>query len=164
MKVAGFNLRKISIKRKENTTEEMKISQNIDIKDVSKENIPITNEDVLNIKFSFQINYANDFANVEFEGLLIVIPDKEEIKKFMDSWKDKQLPDGARTPLFNFIMNKCNIRALALEDELNLPPHIPMPKLSAQNQQPLQPEPTNDSTEESSSDDSKKDNDSESDK
>jgi len=37
-----------------------------------------------------------------------------------------------RVPLFNFIMNKCNIKALYLEDEMGLPLHIPLPKISTE--------------------------------
>jgi hypothetical protein len=41
----------------------------------------------------------------------------------------KKIPDKMRVPIFNFIMSKCNIKALSLEDDLNLPYHIPMPRL-----------------------------------
>ena len=47
-------------------------------------------------------------------------------------WKDgsdKKIPEGIRIGLFNFIMSKCNVKALQLEDELGLPFHVPMPRL-----------------------------------
>ena len=63
----------------------------------------------------------------------MILPDNDaELKQFLDSWKDKKIPEHLRTSLFNFIMNKCNIKALFLEDELGLPLHIPMPKLTIQ--------------------------------
>lgn len=139
MKLIGFNLFKISIERKEKIEGELKINQNIDIKDVTTDNIPITDKEALKIKFKFSINYSKDVAKLEFDGMLILLPEKDELKKFQQSWKDKQLPDELRVPLFNFIMNKCNIKALYLEDEMALPLHIQMPRISS-DQQPADTE------------------------
>jgi hypothetical protein len=129
MKIIGFNLSKVLIQKKEKFQGRIEINQNIDIKNISKDNIPITDEEVLNIEFAFQINYSNDMAKLEFEGALLSIPDKDELKEILKSWKDKKIPDKVRVPLFNFIMSKCNIKALSLEDDLNLPYHVPMPRL-----------------------------------
>lgn len=130
MKLIGFNLFKISIERKEKIQGELKINQNIDIKDVVADKIPISDKEALKIKFKFSINYSKDIAKLEFDGMLILLPEKDELKKFQQSWKDKQLPDELRVPLFNFIMNKCNIKAIYLEDEMALPLHIQMPRIS----------------------------------
>lgn len=130
MKIIGFNLNKILVEKKENFQGKIEINQNIDIKNISEDSIPITKEDVLKIDFSFIINYSNNVAKLEFEGLLIIIPEKSEIKEILKNWKDKKISDEIRVPLFNFIMSKCNIRALSLEDDMNLPYHIPMPKIN----------------------------------
>jgi hypothetical protein len=130
MKIIGFNLTKISVNRKEKLEGKLEINQNIDIKDVVKDSIPITEEVVLKIDFYFQINYSKDLAKLDFEGNVLIIPEKEELKDILKSWKDKKIPDETRVPLFNFIMSKCNIKALMLEDEMNLPYHIPMPRMN----------------------------------
>ena len=139
MRIIGFNLTKISVKREEQQKDQLKINQNIDIKEVKEEDIPITQDKSLKVFFNLAINYSEDYAKLEFEGSILVLPDKDELKKFMDSWKDKKIPEDTRIPLFNFIMSKCNVKALALEDDMGLPLHIPMPRLSAENQQPPQP-------------------------
>jgi hypothetical protein len=131
MKIIGFNLTKISVNRKEKFEGKLEINQNIDIKNVVKDSIPITEEVVLKIDFYFQINYSSgDFAKLDFEGNVLIIPEKEELKDILKSWKDKKIPDETRVPLFNFIMSKCNIKALLLEDEMSLPYHIPMPRIN----------------------------------
>lgn len=130
MRIIGFNLTKISIERKEQIEKELKISQNIDIKEITKEKIPISNDEALKVSFDFIINYSGDIAKIEFKGNIILLPEKEETKKILKSWKDKKFTDEFRIPLFNFIMSKCNIKALNLEDELSLPPHIQMPRIS----------------------------------
>ncbi|MBT4165842.1 hypothetical protein HOE04_02275 [archaeon] len=132
MKIIGYNLIKISIERKEDLQGELKIDQNIDIQDIQKETVPISAESAIKIKFRFTIDYSNDSAKLAFEGFLVVLPDKEELNKFLDAWKNKQLPEDHKIPLFNFIMSKCNVKALALEDDLALPTHIQMPRISPQ--------------------------------
>ena len=37
--------------------------------------------------------------------------------------------------VLNFVLAKCNIKALALSQDVNLPPQIPLPKLTAKKQE-----------------------------
>jgi len=130
MRIIGFNLTRILVERKEKSKEKIEIKQNINIDNVSKDKIPISQEDMLKIEFNFTVDYNPDFAKLDFKGQIMVLPDKEELKKFLKSWKSKEIPEQVRTPLFNFIMGKCNIKALTLEDEMGLPLHVPMPRLN----------------------------------
>lgn len=130
MRIIGFNLSKILIERKEKIESRLEINQNINIKDIISEDIPISKDEVLKITFSFLINYSGDFAKLEFEGDIIIVPEKNELKTFLKSWKDKIIPEDLRAPLFNFIMAKCNIKALSLEDDLSLPYHIQLPRIA----------------------------------
>ncbi|MBS3080367.1 hypothetical protein J4221_02770 [Candidatus Pacearchaeota archaeon] len=134
MKIIGFNLTKISVEKEEKPQRNVSINQNINIESINKEKIPISDLEALNIKFNLSIAYSENYAKLEFEGSLVILPEKDELKEFLDSWKNKKIPEKAKIPLFNFIMNKCNVKALYLEDELGLPLHIPMPRISPQNQ------------------------------
>ncbi len=118
MKIIGFNLIKISVERKE------------EIK--AKEKLPFSDDEVIKIAFKFLVDYEPDFAKLILEGYVIILPEKNEAKNLLKSWKDKKIPEELRVGLFNFIMSKCNIKALNLEDELNLPLHIPMPRINPQ--------------------------------
>lgn len=130
MKIVGFNLTKISIERKEKIEGQLNINQDINIKSIEKEKIPISKEDALKINFNFSINYSGDIAKLLFEGVVFILPERNELKETLNDWKDKKLNEQIKFPLFNFIMGKCNIKALTLEDDMNLPTHIPMPRLS----------------------------------
>ena len=130
MRIIGFNLTRVLSERKENLEKEVKVTQNINIKEITKENIPISKEEALKVAFKFIIEYSSESAKIEFDGNIILLPEKEETKKIIKSWKSKKLDDEFRIPLFNFIMAKCNIKALNAEDELGLPPHIQMPRIS----------------------------------
>jgi len=134
MKIIGFNLTKILVEKEEKPQDKIDINQNINIESIKKEKIPISDLDTLKIKFNLSIVYSDKFANLEFEGFILVLPEKEELNLFLEQWKDKKIPEKFRVPLFNFIMNKCNIKALYLEDEMALPFHIPMPRINLQNQ------------------------------
>ena len=81
MQIIGFNLTKISIEKKEKIQEKLEIKQNINIDDVSKDKINISKEEILKITFTFNVDYSPDFAKLEFQGLLILLPEKEEFKK-----------------------------------------------------------------------------------
>lgn len=129
MRIIGFSLTKILIERKEELEGQLKISQNININDIKKQKIPISNEEALKITFNFVIEYSENSGKLNFEGYTILLPETKKMKEILKSWKDKQISEELRVPLFNFIMNKCNIRALDLEDELGLPPHVPMPRI-----------------------------------
>lgn len=129
MKIIGFNLSKILCEKQEKPQGKIQINQNINISEVKKEKMPISEGEVLVVTFLFTIDYTENFGKIEFQGNVLLLPEKEELKGFLKSWKDKKIPDEFRTPLFNFIMSKCNIKALNLEEELSLPHHIPMPRI-----------------------------------
>lgn len=134
MRIIGFNLTKILIEKEEKSPEKVQINQNINIKEIVKEKIPISDLEVLRISFNLSIDYNEKYAKLEFNGNIIIIPEEEEMKKLLESWKNKKIPDQTKIIIFNFIMNKCNIKALYLEDELNLPYHIPMPRITPEQQ------------------------------
>mgnify|MGYP001576040919 FL=1 len=58
--------------------------------------------------------------------------DKELSKEFIKSWKNKEIPKDRMINLYNFILKKCSVRALQLEEDLNLQPHIPFPQVKQQ--------------------------------
>ena len=114
---------------KQTINEALKVKNQI-TKDIKEEKIPITNNKALKIKFTLTVTYCKDFGKIEFEGSIMTLPDEGEFKSIMDSWKDKKIPENMKFGIFNFIMNKCNVKALHLEDEMGMPLHIPMPRLS----------------------------------
>ncbi|MEK6914351.1 MAG: hypothetical protein AABW83_01760 [Nanoarchaeota archaeon] len=133
MKIIGFNLTKILVEKKEKLDENLKITQNIDIKNISEEDIKISKNKAIKIDFNLKIEYSKDYARIELEGNIMTLPDGDDTTQLLDAWKSKKIPEYMRVPIFNFIMNKCNIKALYLEDEMSLPLHIPMPKVVLQN-------------------------------
>ena len=133
MAVIGFNLTKILVERKGPIKGGVKVNTNMNITDVKKEDIVISqSKDTLNFDFNFSINYKSASSNVLvadilFEGRILYLVDPKDTKKILEDWKKKTIDDSIRVPLLNSILAKCNIKALVLEEEIGLPSHIPLP-------------------------------------
>lgn len=131
MKVIGFNFEKLSAEKLKERTENLKISTNIDISDIKeiKTDILKTKEELLSAKFSYTIKYEPGFANVELKGAALLALEEKQAKEVLKEWKKKQMPEGFRESLFNIILKRATLKALHLEEETNLPLHIPFPSI-----------------------------------
>ena len=129
MRIIGFTFNKISIERKKEIKGKLEIKTNLNISEITKEAAELVKEDVLKFNFSFDVLYEPGFISIRFEGSVLVIVPPDKVKEILKHWKKKKILEYARIPLFNFILTKCNLKALGLEEEFNLPLHIPLPKL-----------------------------------
>jgi len=138
MRIIGFNFAKISCERKKDIKGKLDIKSNLQIESIEQEKIDIAGE-ILKFNYDYSITYEPGFADILFKGSALVVPDKrDDIKQILKDWKKKKISDEIRIFVFNFIMSKCNLKALQLEEEFALPPHIPFPRLSKQTQQQSQ--------------------------
>jgi len=134
MKLIGFNFNKISIEKKSDKKENLKINTNINIVDISEIKTDFFNskEILLGVQFNYTIDYSPNIAKIFFEGNILLSIDPKEAKEILKEWKSKKLQDNFRNIVFNIVFRKCNIKALQLEDEMNLPLHLPMPIIKNQ--------------------------------
>lgn len=142
MRVIGFNFTKVSAERQPSFKSKSAINTDIEFKDIDKEELDLLKDkEPVKVSFLFKITYTNQEnkkdknpdAELSFEGSIILSTDKEESKEILKSWKKKEMPNSFKIPMFNLILKKCTPKALQLQDELNLPSHIPMPQLVPQN-------------------------------
>jgi len=134
MRVIGFNFTKISAEKQGDRPAKLEINSNVQILDLKKiENSIIKEGITLALKFSYSVDYGKGFAKLSFEGDILMIVDEKLSKEILKKWKKKKLPDDIRVVLFNLILSKSNVKALQIEEDLNLPPHIPLPRLSKEN-------------------------------
>jgi len=131
MKVIGFNFDKISAEKLKERPENLKISTNIDVSDIKevKTDILKTKEELLQAKFSYNVNYEPGHAILELRGTALLALEEKQAKEVLKEWKKKQMPEGFRMMLFNTILRKSALKSMHLEEELNLPLHIPLPIL-----------------------------------
>jgi len=137
MRLMGFNFTKINVERLGGSGENLKINTNIDISEIEKAKVDFFKgkEEILSIKFKYNINYDPEFAKIIFEGNIIITVDSKQSKELLLKWKNKEVLPDVQYFIFNIIIRKANIKALQFEDEMNLPLHIPMPRLSKQNKE-----------------------------
>lgn len=130
MQILGFNFEKIKAERHKQLEGKIEISSNIDITEISQEKLELVKEQTpLKFIFQFTVKYKPDLAEIVFQGAVLFVTDKDKAKDILKKWKTKKIDDEVRIPLFNFIMNKCNLKALQLEEDLTLPTHIPLPRI-----------------------------------
>jgi hypothetical protein len=131
MKVVGFNFDKISVEKLKERTDKLKVTTQIDVSEIKqlKPGFLKTKEDLLKVKFYYGVKYEPGFALVDLKGTVILSLSEKRSKEVLKEWKKKKMPEDFRLVLFNLILKKAALKSLHLEDELNLPLHLPMPTL-----------------------------------
>lgn len=137
MRIIGFTLNKISgYRSKEFKSKHTDI--NIDFLEIIKEELDLIKDRAIKVSFAFKVSYQGEkegkkAGEIVYEGEIVINTTEEEAEDIINSWKNKDLSPDFRVPLFNFILQKCSIRALNLEEDLQLPTHIPLPVLRQEN-------------------------------
>ena len=132
MNIIGFNFTKISVERKSLERGDLKINSNLEVNEIEEAKFPIfdSKEAMLAIKFNYLFDYDPSIAKLEFKGEILIGLESSTAQEVLKKWKDKKVSDEIRIPLFNLILRKSSIKALELEEEMGLPLHIPLPRLS----------------------------------
>lgn len=131
MKLIGFNINKINAERKENNFSDLKIENNIQIEEIlsTKSDIFKKDEEIIQFKFLYKLNYKPDIASISFSGNILLLVDSKEAKNILKEWESKNISEEVKLAVFNIILRKTSIKSLELEDELNIPLHINIPSL-----------------------------------
>lgn len=136
--IVGFGFTKLSAEKKEAAKGKIDINNNVTIKDIQEDSFSLgrdKQQNVLKFIFEFTSKYEPSVGTILFEGELLYMEEPKKAKEIIASWKnDKKIPKELMAGLLNTILTKCNVQALILSQEINLPPPIPMPKVQVQPQ------------------------------
>ena len=144
MKIIGFGLtRVLAEKSLDVQLKNLSLGTDIEFVDIIKEETSLAKDgsETLKVSFRFSVPYKekdkkeSKKGEVSIHGFIMIMATPDEVKDALKAWKKRELPNDFRIPLFNFILKKCSIHALRLEDELGLPLHIPMPQLKVGKQE-----------------------------
>ena len=129
MPIVGFNFNKITAEKNNKITGKLNIKNDLAIKDIEQEKIALgKSEEVLKFNFEYVINYEPNVGKISITGNILHMDEPKKIKEILDDWKkQKKLPKELAPRILNTILSKCNIKALILSQDINLPPHIKMP-------------------------------------
>ena len=131
MKIISFNFSKISIERLSENLKNIKINSNIDLKNVRKldQEFFQTKGEIIEVTFGYDVTYSPNIAKISLLGNIVLLLDSKTAKQFIKEWKNKKIPEEHKLVIFNIIMKKSNLKAIQLEDEMNLPLHITLPSI-----------------------------------
>jgi hypothetical protein len=131
VKIVGFNLSKVSAEKYGDVKGKIEIKSNLQVTEIAQEKLELAKDNhILSFTFEYNIIYEPKTADILFKGEILMMLPINDAKEILKKWKKKEIADNIRIILFNTMLAKCNVRALELEEELNIPTHIPMPKLS----------------------------------
>ncbi|MDD5133252.1 MAG: hypothetical protein PHD81_01970 [Candidatus Nanoarchaeia archaeon] len=136
MPIVNFTITKIDAARlADELTGKLSIKSDLKIVNVAEEKLNISNQTALKFTFEFVIDYEPKFGKILLGGYLLYMPgsDENDAKTVVDTWKKtKKLDTKLMEALFNATLSKCNVKALVLSQEINLPPHIRLPVVVAE--------------------------------
>jgi hypothetical protein len=111
----------------------VKIATNLNVVGISKKD-----EDMLEVPFVFTINYNPGVAQISLKGKSHVKGSKDELEQILKAHKEKKPPPPI---VLQSISNVVFLESVLICRSLNIPPPIPLPKISA-TQKKKRPEPT----------------------
>ncbi len=143
MPIVGFGLTKIIAEKTGQIKGKVDIKNNVSVKDVRPADISLGKEknNAAKFVFEFSSSYEPGIGKILFEGEVLYMEDPAKIKEILDSWKKGQkVAQEIMAPVLNSILNKCNVQALILSQDINLPPPIPLPKVQISRPMPAPPD------------------------
>lgn len=133
MPVVGLSFEKITIEKHNAVKGKVQVNNNVALKDVEKTDINIgpAKHGAIKFHFEFTAKYEPKIADIVMNGFITFFEKPEAIKEILDGWKkDKKIPKETMTSILNTVLSRCNIEALIFAREVNLPPPIPLPKVT----------------------------------
>lgn len=133
--IVGFHFTKLSVERHQSLQGKISVRNDLNIRDVKEQ--PFSHvkgsHKTVAFQFVFTVTYAPHVADIMIAGDVYYSADPKKIDEALSSWKTKKkVPADISLAVLNFALQQCNIRALAMAQDLNLPTHLPMPKVNIQ--------------------------------
>ncbi len=133
MVIVGFSFTKIDVERKKATGGKLGIKNNVAIKSVEKSDLSFGASKQAAVKFGFEFSskYEPDVGQILLAGEVLDVEDEKKTNDIIGQWKkDKKVPQDVMGNILNTVLARCNVEALILSRDVNLPSPIPLPKVS----------------------------------
>ena len=133
MTIVKINLHKVNAERSLDAKGgQIKINNNVSIKDVEDMPFAIEGKKGLKFTFSFNCNYEPEVGKIEVEGQVLYVDDDKKVDEVKKGWKkDKHIPMDIMEQIVNAALHKGNIQAIKISEEVSLPSPLPLPKVRA---------------------------------
>lgn len=137
MAIVGFNFMKISAERKHGPGGKIGIKPNINIKDVAMTDMALgkSKENGLVFSFEYRFSYEPGVGEIVMAGEIFYLNESKKNKDIVDKWKkDKKLEPELLSEVLRSATQRCNVEAILLSREVNLPSPIRLPGLVVKKQ------------------------------
>ncbi len=138
MAIVGFNFMKISAERKHAKGGKIGIQPNIKIKNVTPTDMALgkSKENGLVFSFEYTFTYEPGVGEILMEGEVFYMGEEKKVKDIIDKWKkNKALDPELLSEVLGAATKRCNVEAIILSREVNLPSPIKLPSLVIKKQQ-----------------------------
>ncbi len=135
MPIAGFAFTKVSAQRTEGKGQQINVENNVQVKSVEEMTLGFEKDTQKTLKFSFEFTakFETNYGNILLEGEALYVTDDKKAKEILKEWKkDKKINKDVMPEILTAILQKCNVEAIVLSREVNLPSPIPLPKVNVQ--------------------------------
>lgn len=132
MPVVGLSFNKFAVDKKAAVKGKIEVSNNFVIKDVEKSPLAVgsSKQDALRFHFEFTAKYEPKIGEIMMGGILTFLEKSDKITEIAESWKKKkEIPKEIMSTVMNTIFSRCNVEAIILAREVNLPPPVSLPSV-----------------------------------
>ncbi len=130
--IVGMNFKKLHMEKKAAVEGKVDINNNVSIKDIEESDFALGKDRQKGITFLFEFTskYEPDIGEILFTGELLYLGEPKTNEEILKGWKKgKKVPKEIMTEVVNTILTRCNIEALLLSRDVNLPPPVPLPRV-----------------------------------
>ena len=134
MPIIGHQITKIIGKRGE-PEKGLKITSNVELKDVQKHAIFVAGDkkEALDFEFQFTVKYGEKAGGIDITGTLFYTGTEEELEKlYKEGTKTKKLKAKLIMGILNRAMELGYIESIPLAERLRLPPPVQLPRFIAE--------------------------------
>jgi hypothetical protein len=134
MAIIGFYFSKMTAEKKKTAAGKINVNNNVILTSVKEAKINLGKEKQKGIefKFSYTSTYEPEIASIILEGVLVFTAKEDKVKEALAGWeKDKKLPPDVLHEVYNYLLEKCTVETLIIGRDMQLPPHVPLPKMNA---------------------------------
>ncbi len=131
--IINLTLDKISVDKTGPLKGKIEAKNGIKFTDIAEHPTPegMNNQALLKFKFTYSVDYLPNIAKTEIVGYIHYLTSKDAKDKILEDWdKEKKIEPSFSGQLVNYVFAKCGVMALSLSQQVGLPPHIAMPKIS----------------------------------
>ncbi|PIN74986.1 hypothetical protein COV22_00965, partial [Candidatus Woesearchaeota archaeon CG10_big_fil_rev_8_21_14_0_10_47_5] len=125
----------ISAEKKPNVHGKININNNVTIVDVQTADLFLGSikQPGLRFLFEYKSTYSPGLGTIVLGGEVLYMGDANKNSEILASWKkDKKVSGSVISEILNHVLGRCNIEALLISREVNLPPPIPLPRLKSE--------------------------------